>query len=142
MPLDLTKLEKVVNLAEGKVRARCPACAEAGCDQTGEHLCVYPDGRFGCCVHPQDRNHRKRIFALAGDKRPRPFTVKSPATQIKFQPGRSVTDCLIHFSRTPGTGIFKSNLDPTAEIDPRTPDTPVSESDIEREEPGTLGTPY
>ena len=68
MSLDLTKLEKVANLANGLKRAQCPACAEAGQDKTGEHLRIYPDGRFGCCVHPKDREHRKRIFALVGER--------------------------------------------------------------------------
>lgn len=68
MSLDLNKLEGVVELAEGVIRARCPACAESGSDQKGEHLRIYPDGRFGCCVFPRDREHRKRIFALAGKR--------------------------------------------------------------------------
>ena len=68
MALDLTKLEKVANLANGLKRAQCPACAEAGQDKKGEHLRIYPDGRFGCCVHPKDREHRKRIFALVGER--------------------------------------------------------------------------
>src|SRR6516162_10081656 len=68
MSLDVAKLEKVRELAGGIVQARCPACAEGGNDRTGEHLRVYPDGKFGCCVHPKDREHRKRIWALAGCK--------------------------------------------------------------------------
>ena len=68
MSLDVTKLEKVRELAGGIVQARCPACAEGGHDQSGEHLRIYPDGRFGCCVHPKDGEHRKRIWALAGCK--------------------------------------------------------------------------
>lgn len=66
MSLDLHKLEKVRELADGIVQARCPACAEGGHDRTGEHLRIYPDGRFGCCVHPKDGEHRKRVFALVG----------------------------------------------------------------------------
>jgi hypothetical protein len=68
MPLDPKKLEKLVDLAGGMMRARCPACAETGQDKKGEHLRVYPDGRFGCCVHPKDREHRRKIFALAGER--------------------------------------------------------------------------
>ena len=68
MSLDAGKLEKVRELAGGVVQARCPACAEGGGDRKGEHLRVYPDGRYGCCVHPKDGEHRKRIFALAGCK--------------------------------------------------------------------------
>jgi len=53
--LDVRLLEKVRELASGIVQARCPACAEGGSDRAGEHLRLYPDGRFGCCVHPKDR---------------------------------------------------------------------------------------
>ncbi len=75
MSLDIAKLEKVRELAGGIVQARCPACAEGGNDRSGEHLRIYPDGRFGCCVHPKDGEHRKRIWALgwrppAGNFRP------------------------------------------------------------------------
>ncbi len=85
MSLDVSKLEKVVDLANGMKRARCPACAETGSDKTGVHLRVYPDGRFGCCVHPQDKEHRKRIFALAGERttaQRRGIVVKVAAVKI------------------------------------------------------------
>jgi hypothetical protein len=67
MSLNLDRLEKVVRLANGGMKARCPACAEAGSDRKGEHLRISPEGKFGCCVFPGDREHRKRIFALAGE---------------------------------------------------------------------------
>lgn len=81
MSLDVGKLEKVRELAGGIVQAQCPACAEGGGDRKGEHLRIYPDGRYGCCVHPKDGEHRKRIFALAGSLRtatgkPGTFTVR------------------------------------------------------------------
>ena len=68
MSLEIAKLEKARELHGGIVQARCPACAEGGHDRTGEHLRIYPDGRFGCCVHPKDGEHRKRIWALVGCK--------------------------------------------------------------------------
>ena len=68
MSLDIAKLEKVRELAGGIIQARCPACAEGGNDRSGEHLRIYPGGKFGCCVHPKDGEHRKRIWALAGCK--------------------------------------------------------------------------
>jgi hypothetical protein len=74
--LDLNKLERVQQLGHGIVQARCPACAEGGHDRKCEHLRIYPDGRFGCCVYPGDRGHRKRIFALVGNKLPGRFAVK------------------------------------------------------------------
>jgi len=69
MRLDLAKLENVVNHGK-KTTARCPACAENGMDRKGDHLCIQSDGRFGCVMHQGEsgRDHRRRIFALAGAK--------------------------------------------------------------------------
>ncbi len=82
MSLNLNELEKVRHLANGSVEARCPACAEGGHDRKGEHLFIKPDGRFGCCANPNDREHRKRIFALAGDTAPRSIKVKTSAVKV------------------------------------------------------------
>ena len=82
MSLDVSKLEKVVELADGAKRARCPACAEDGHDRKGEHLRIYPDGKFGCCVHAGDRDHRKRIFALAGSRERESIRVKVAAPAV------------------------------------------------------------
>lgn len=76
MSLDISKLQCLADAADGGKQARCPACAELGHDRKGEHLRIYADGRFGCCVHPKDREHRKRIFALVGDSRPQVIRVK------------------------------------------------------------------
>jgi hypothetical protein len=76
MSLDLSKLQKVVELGEGVKRARCPACAEGGSDKSGQHLRIYPDGKFGCCVYPGDVEHRKRIYALAGERGQRGIKVR------------------------------------------------------------------
>ena len=69
MSLDRSKLQMVRELGNGGWQARCPACAESGQDRKGEHLRISPEGKFGCCVFPGDREHRKRIFALAGSLR-------------------------------------------------------------------------
>ena len=102
MSLDVAKLEKVRELAGGIVQARCPACAEGGHDRAGEHLRIYPDGRFGCCVHPKDGEHRKRIWALAGVRQPGTFSlrVKTPPALPQT---RSVKTALADFrtARTP-----------------------------------------
>ena len=82
MALDISKLRNVANKPGGMFTARCPACAEDGSDTKGEHLAVFPDGKFGCVVYPDDKKHRKRIYALAGDGQDnrkisvRPFKVK------------------------------------------------------------------
>jgi hypothetical protein len=79
MSLDISKLENV-RKRSGKVIARCPACAEPGHDQKGEHLVINADGRFGCVVYPGDsgdaKEHRKRIFALCGDREIKPLAVR------------------------------------------------------------------
>jgi len=71
MALCLDKLECVRQLGE-KTVARCPACAEAGHDLSGNHLLIDPQGRFSCVVNPgpTGKAHRQRIFHLAGDKTP------------------------------------------------------------------------
>src|SRR5262245_61197694 len=65
--LNLSRLEKVRRRGRKHV-ARCPACAEDGGDQNGEHLFIAEDGRFGCVKFPgpDGDQHRKRIFQLAG----------------------------------------------------------------------------
>jgi hypothetical protein len=79
MSLDISKLENVRKRGE-KVKARCPACSQAGHDQRGEHLVVGVDGRFACVVYPGDsvdaKEHRKRIFALCGDREIKPLAVR------------------------------------------------------------------
>lgn len=129
MSLDLTKLKNVRRLENGVVQARCPACAEGGKDATGNHLRIQADGRFGCCVHPKDSDHRKRIFALVGDASPKPFTVRvkvaKPATEQ-----RSVKSALTGFAvGTGGTG--KTNSEMREPVDLPLAATPN----------GTFGTP-
>ena len=79
MSLDVSKLENV-RTHGGKITARCPACAEAGHDQTRNHLMIGADGRFGCVVYPgaspDAREHRKRIFALCGNREIKPLIVQ------------------------------------------------------------------
>jgi hypothetical protein len=76
--LDVSKLD---NVRQGgrKTTARCPACAEARHDRKGEHLIINEDGHFGCVVYPGNspdaREHRKRIFALCGNREVKPMAV-------------------------------------------------------------------
>jgi hypothetical protein len=42
----------------------CPACRETGHDKTGNHLTVFPSGKFACAVHPRDKTHNRRILEL------------------------------------------------------------------------------
>lgn len=72
MSLEISKLENARERGD-KIIARCPACAEHGRDEKGEHLVIMPDGRFGCVVYPgaAGKEHRKEIFALAGKRQTR-----------------------------------------------------------------------
>lgn len=65
--LETARLEKVRRVGD-KTVARCPACAEQGMDEKGQHLFIAPDGRFGCVLHPGELGHahRSRIFAMVG----------------------------------------------------------------------------
>ena len=132
MSLDVAKLEKVRELAGGIVQARCPACAEGGNDRSGEHLRIYPDGKFGCCVHPKDSDHRKRIWALVGRKL-RLSPAASVSLRLKHSGGSAVSQSvkagLTAFDRgTLGTG--KSELENGV---PAVPNVLVADF-------GTLGT--
>jgi hypothetical protein len=124
MSLDVAKLEKVRELAGGIVKARCPACAEGGNDRTGEHLWIYPDGRFGCCVHPKDSEHRKRIWALAGCKLHLPPS-GSVSLRLKTPPAMPAAKSVkaVLTVRTPRT--VKTELEIGV---PAVPTTPVVES--------------
>ncbi len=136
MSLNVSKLEQVRELPGGIVQARCPACAEGGHDRTGVHLRIYPDGRFGCCVHPKDGEHRKRIFALVGDRRPRGFTLRLN-TPPALTANQSVKAALTAFnSGTRGTAKTESeNGVPGVPRSLRTATMPTV-TDF-----GTLGTP-
>jgi hypothetical protein len=83
MSLDLSKLENVRKDGQ-KTIARCPACAEKGQDHSGDHLVIYPDGRYGCVSNPKEHEHNKAIYRLAGDGKyagrgPIPVEIKVPA---------------------------------------------------------------
>lgn len=108
MSLDVSRLEKARELANGITQARCPACAENGGDRAGEHLRLYPDGRFGCCVHTKDHEHRRRIFALAGDRSPRAFTVRVAVAPTAAGPAQSVKAFLSSLRGTLGTAKAES----------------------------------
>jgi len=64
MKIDRLKLKNVVPKRDGSIEAQCPACAAAGHDKTGNHLIVYPDGKFGCVANQGDSGHNKEILDL------------------------------------------------------------------------------
>jgi DNA polymerase-1 len=82
MSLDLSLLENVHERGS-RIIARCPACAEHGHDEKGDHLVIMANGRFGCVVCPGEagKGHRKRIHALAGD----PSTQQRGACMIRVR---------------------------------------------------------
>ena len=64
--LDRSKLKNLREYPSGLIKSGCPACIENGEDSTQNHLQIKPDGRFGCCKYPDDREHRREIWRLAG----------------------------------------------------------------------------
>jgi hypothetical protein len=140
MSLNLSKLEKVRELAGGLVQARCPACAEGGNDRSGEHLRIYPDGRFGCCVHPKDGEHRKRIFALVGVRQPGSFSLRLK-TPPALPPAQSVKAALTALNA--GTlGTAKTESVSSGKMASQTSqDSDHAKSDLQSKYFGTLGTP-
>ncbi len=69
MSLNIEKLENVEHRGS-RIIARCPACAEQGNDNKGDHLSIDEQGRFSCVRYPREAgtDHRKRIFAMTGIK--------------------------------------------------------------------------
>lgn len=65
--INIAKLKNVVQ-KDGKIEAQCPACASAGADSKGNHLVVFADGKFACVACPDDKEHRKLIYKLVGEK--------------------------------------------------------------------------
>ena len=68
MGIDIAKLSNVREYSDGKITARCPACAAEGGDNQGNNMVVFRDGRFGCVKYEKDATHRKLIYSLAGDR--------------------------------------------------------------------------
>lgn len=96
MGMDISRLEKVKQRG-ASVIARCPACAEEGHDDAGEHLYVNGDGKFGCVLYPgkEGHQHRKRIFELAGVK-------DSPACGIAVK--------IPFYPQVTGSTVIKNNI--------------------------------
>ena len=80
VPIEVNKLEKVKHRGNGII-ARCPACALTGADKSGNHLKIWPDGRFACVVNlgAAGAEHRKEIWRLVGlpDNKPGVGTEKT-----------------------------------------------------------------
>lgn len=89
MALDISKLEMVRYLPDGRIRARCPACAQGGGDRKGQHLSILPDGPYCCAAHQGDREHSRIIYTLAGvrdERRSLPSSRSRPTQQPRVEP--------------------------------------------------------
>jgi hypothetical protein len=98
--IDETKLEKVKRKGDGRIIARCPACAEDGSDKSGNHLFIGADGKFGCVLYPKEQgeDHRKRIFALAGIKS---GTLGTPISNPRAYAGKKTISIRIRSFKMP-----------------------------------------
>jgi len=119
MGLDHSKLEGLGKGPMGGLRGRCPACAAKGEDKGGEHLYIYPDGRFGCAKYPKDKSHRSTIARLACDKRDMP----KPILRVLTKTFKTPQNIVIKTFGTDGTTnlnlralhnkFLESNIDTT-----------------------------
>lgn len=106
MSLDVSKLQNV-RCVGGNITARCPACAERGGDKNDEnHLIIYPDGAFGCVAHQKDKEHRKRIWALA--RQEEVGGIVRPLLKPFVEAPRQVVAVNTNFAGTGGTGYCRS----------------------------------
>ena len=74
--IDVSRLMNVSCKTNGEIVAQCPACAAAGGDSKGDHLIVFPDGKFGCVAHSKDKAHNRKILKLVGHRPTHGFTVE------------------------------------------------------------------
>jgi len=74
---------------------RCPACAQNGGDEGGQHLIVFKErGNFACAAYPGDRRHRADIWntvGIANGGRPDPIIPRKTEQKSTFI-GRHVMD--------------------------------------------------
>lgn len=116
MSIDLEKLENVVKKGS-KTIARCPACAEIGRDNKGNHLIINSNGQYACIVFQgiSGQEHRKRIFQIVGikDQRKNNITVKHVSQASPGKHSIIVNDVLgrigRHFSGYSKKRTFKVN---------------------------------
>lgn len=87
--LDIEKLNHVLEKS-GKITAQCPACAEDGHDRNGDHLVIYPSGKFGC-IKIRDSGHRRRIKQLVGAVKARSYP-PTPVVKLTIRPHPSHPD--------------------------------------------------
>jgi hypothetical protein len=74
---------------------RCPACAQNGGDEGGQHLIVFKDRpNFACAAYPGDKRHRADIWntvGIANGGRPDPIIPRKTEQKATFI-GRHVMD--------------------------------------------------
>lgn len=77
-----------VRQRNGRIIARCPACAEIGEDNHADNLRIWPSGAYKCIKYPKGSLHNKRILKLAGAKptKARPMIKTRPPTMVKSSP--------------------------------------------------------
>lgn len=111
MSLDINKLENVKYRGESLI-ARCPACAQEGQDNKGEHLFIDKEGHFGCVLFPGEagHSHRKIIFNLVGIKElRRSLVININKPKISNDPEIIIADVLGHLGRTESTPAQKES---------------------------------
>jgi len=134
MGLQIDLLEKARTTGGGRIQARCPACAEGGGDTSGQHLIIYPDGRYGCCVHPGDKQHRRRIFALVGKAKREiePIVVVRKASASQPTRQWKAVRVAMPIPQTPPSDDSKTAV----------PNVPEDDIGSSLPSVGTLGTPF
>ncbi len=117
MGLDLTKLQKLRHQGS-KIIARCPACAENGCDRKGEHLIINDEGRFSCVLFPGQagQQHRRRIFELVGVKEmtKKGFEVRTPLFPLVPRIAVIKKDILGHLGHLNSSFLYIQNKENNA----------------------------
>jgi hypothetical protein len=117
MSLDQTKLENLKDKGDKKT-AQCPACAEVGADSKGDHLAIFPDGKYCCVAHPDDRAHSKKIYKLVGLSDSEPGPILIPIRRPTWATRKPRTLLVIHSLATPTSLKLSSTQGEQVAVEP------------------------
>lgn len=117
MPLDLSRLANVRPSPEGH-QCACPACRENGGDAKGDHLRIWKSGRWSCVTAPDDKDHNRAIWQLAGDGGTDGATLDlspPPEPQLEIErtwPASSLAGLIADHSYWAGRGVPEEVMEP------------------------------
>jgi hypothetical protein len=113
--IDIDKLENKKSQSGGGWICACPACRLEGRDKTGNHLRVFPSGKYSCAINPGDREHNRTIWQLVGTDSDGivdyHYCTEPKVEQIEYYPDSLMSKLIRNFSYWEARGITSSTME-------------------------------